>query len=147
MMQRNKRHSRRRLKRTAFQQHVAYTDSLDTFDWIPRDSVYTFCLVLTLTGVTESGCGDSSSVASVETDSGQDTESHVAHDDTDAAATLMTSCAHSPARHHSKEPPQRTVTLGDVHLGCSVPEDECSVHWQTMLLQPRQSIVKWQNIY
>ena len=151
IMQRNKRHMRRRTKLMAFKQHITYTDGLDTFDWISRDSVYSFSLVLTLTGVVESSSSaDSVSRLSAESDSADSVfDARTTHDTGVSARTTHDTeiSSESSPSEQRRQKEQRTVTLGEVYLGCAVPAEDCVSQWQTMLLQPRQTIVRWQDIH
>ena len=98
--------------------------------------------------VESSSSADSVSRLSAESDSADSVfDARTTHDTGVSARTTHDTeiSSESSPSEQRRQKEQRTVTLGEVYLGCAVPAEDCVSQWQTMLLQPRQTIVRWQR--
>ena len=89
----------------------ARTNTMATFDWVPRDQISDVTMGLTL--------------VVVRSDAGGSVTSESEFDD----VTVQTQ-----ERTH--------VTVGEAFVGAQAPDDAGLAHWQSMLVQPRKTVVR-----
>ena len=156
LMQKSKRHSRRRVSTVPLTNHMTWSEGSNSFDWISRDSINTFILVISLVGIQESQIDISGGSSQSEPTSGPrgDSRDPVNPRDLDPADSMSISSYDTGIGSLGeyggsgvKSDSSKSSTLAEVYLGSSVPENKCITQWQAMLLQPRQVITRWQEMF